>query len=269
MDSRPIGVFDSGVGGLTVVSALLQNIPGETIYYVGDTARVPYGNKSQERIQQYSKEIVDWLIQKDCKIIIIACNTASSLAIDYLKSKFSLPIIGVIDPGVHKALSVTKSQTIGVIGTHATIQSDSYGNRLKSINPKIKILNKACPLFVPLVEEGLVEGEIPNLIAESYLSAFKNKDVDTVILGCTHYPILRKAIKHILGEGINLVDSGEATADVVLESLNEHKILSDSLGGKLHFFVTDSTKSFKKAITKSFSPSIGLVAGPIKRIDLH
>ena len=269
MDNRPIGVFDSGVGGLTVVSALLQNIPGETIYYVGDTARVPYGNKSQERIQQYSKEIVDWLIQEDCKTIIVACNTASSLAINYLKSKFSLPIIGVIDPGVNKALSVTKTQTIGVIGTHATIRSDSYGNRLKSINPKIKILNKACPLFVPLVEEGLLKGKIPNLIAESYLSDFNNKDVDTVILGCTHYPILKKTIKNILGEGINLVDSGEATAKVVLESLGENKILSDSPVGKLYSFVTDSTESFKKAIIKSFSPSIGIVAGPIKRIDLH
>jgi len=269
MDNRPIGVFDSGVGGLTVVSALLQNIPGETIYYVGDTARVPYGNKSQERIQQYSKEIVDWLIQEDCKMIIVACNTASSLAINYLKSKFSLPIIGVIDPGVNKALSVTKTQTIGVIGTHATIRSDSYGNRLKSINPKIKILNKACPLFVPLVEEGLLKGKIPNLIAESYLSDFNDKDVDTVILGCTHYPILKKTIKNILGEGINLVDSGEATAKVVLESLGENKILSDSPVGKLYSFVTDSTESFKKAIIKSFSPSIGIVAGPIKRIDLH
>jgi glutamate racemase len=269
MDNRPIGVFDSGVGGLTVVSALLQNIPGETIYYVGDTARVPYGNKSQERIQKYSKEIVDWLIQEDCKMIIVACNTASSLAINYLKSKFSLPIIGVIDPGVNKALSVTKTQTIGVIGTHATIRSDSYGNRLKSINPKIKILNKACPLFVPLVEEGLLKGKIPNLIAESYLSDFNDKDVDTVILGCTHYPILKKTIKNILGEGINLVDSGEATAKVVLESLGENKILSDSPVGKLYSFVTDSTESFKKAIIKSFSPSIGIVAGPIKRIDLH
>ena len=269
MNNRPIGVFDSGVGGLTVVSALLQNIPSETIYYVGDTARVPYGNKSQERIQQYSKEIVDWLIQKNCKMIIVACNTASSLAIDYLKSKFSLPIVGVINPGAHQALSVTKSQTIGIIGTEATIQSNAYGNKLKILDSKVKIINQACPLFVPLVEEGLVEGEIPTLIAKSYLGDFKNKDVDTVILGCTHYPILGKIIQDVLGERINLVDSGRATAKVVLERLSKDKILSNRSEGELYSFVTDSTESFKKAITRSLLPAIDIITGPIKRIDLY
>ncbi len=269
MDNRPIGVFDSGVGGLTVVNALLQNIPNETIYYVGDTARVPYGNKSQERIQQYSKEIVDWLIQQNCKMIIIACNTASSLAIDYLKSKFSLPIIGVINPGAHQALSVTKSQTIGIIGTEATIQSNAYGNKLKILDSKIKIINQACPLFVPLVEEGLVEGDIPTLIAKSYLDDFKNKDIDTVILGCTHYPILKKVIQNVLGEGINLVDSGRATAKVVLERLSRDKSLSSGREGELYSFVTDSTESFKKTITRSLLPAIDIITGPIKRIDLY
>ena len=269
MDNRPIGVFDSGVGGLTVVNALLQNIPSETIYYVGDTARVPYGNKSQERIQQYSKEIVDWLIQKNCKMIIVACNTASSLAIDYLKSKFSLPIIGVINPGAHQALNVTKSKTIGIIGTEATIQSNAYGSKLKILDSKVKIINQACPLFVPLVEEGLVGGEIPILIAKSYLGDFKNKDVDTVILGCTHYPILGKIIQDVLGEGINLVDSGRATARVVLERLSKDKILSNKSEGELYSFVTDSTESFKKAITRSLLPAIDIITGPIKRIDLY
>ena len=147
MDNRPIGVFDSGVGGLTVVNALVQSTSSETIYYVGDTARVPYGNKSKKRIQQYSEEIIDWLIKKDCKMVVVACNTASSLAIDYLQKKFSLPIIGVIDPGVQLAISRTKSQSIGVIGTHATIQSNSYGEKLKAIRPKINIFNQGKETF--------------------------------------------------------------------------------------------------------------------------
>ena len=217
MDDRPIGVFDSGVGGLTVVSALSNALPNESIYYVGDTARVPYGNKSKDRIQQYSEEIIEWLIKKDCKMIIIACNTASSLAIDYLEKNFSLPIIGVIDPGVQLALSRTKTQSIGVTGTHATIQSNAYGEKLKSIRPKINIFNQSCPLFVPLVEEGLTKGPITKLVVESYLSHFKNTDVDTLILGCTHYPILTAVIKDVVGKNISLVDSGKATAEVVMD----------------------------------------------------
>ena len=182
MDNRPIGVFDSGVGGLTVVNALVQSISSETIYYVGDTARVPYGNKSRKRIQQYSEEIIDWLIKKDCKMVVVACNTASSLAIDYLQKKFSLPIIGVIDPGVQLAISRTKSQSIGVTGTHATIESNAYGEKLKFVRPKINIINQSCPLFVPLVEEGLTKGPITKLIVESYLSHFKSTDVDLSLI---------------------------------------------------------------------------------------
>ena len=268
MDNRPIGVFDSGVGGLTIVNALVQNIPSETIYYVGDTARVPYGNKSKERIQQYSEEIIEWLIKRDCKMIIIACNTASSLAIDYLGKKFSLPIIGVIEPGVRLAISKTKSQSIGVIGTHATIQSNAYGEKLKSINSKIKVLNQSCPLFVPLVEEGLIEGEITTLIVESYLNHYKNTDVDTLILGCTHYPILSAAIQEVIGERISLVDSGNATAEVVMDILNKNKISSMETSGGVYSFITDSKKSFEKVIDKALTPAINIKIKTIKRIDI-
>lgn len=268
MDNRPIGVFDSGIGGLTVVDALIKNIPNETIYYVGDTARVPYGNKSKERIQQYSEQIVEWLIKKNCKLIIIACNTATSLAIDYLTSKFSLPIIGVIEPGVNLATSKTKSQSIGLVGTHSTIQSNSYGEKIKSINPEIKIFNKPCPLLVPLVEEGLIEGEITRLIVDSYFSSFKNTEVDTVILGCTHYPILAKVIEKALGEGILLVDSGKATAETVLDLLNKNRILSDKSNGEIHSFVTDSKRSFDRVITKVLKPLISINIKSIERIDI-
>lgn len=269
MDNRPIGVFDSGVGGLTVVNALMQSISNEIIYYVGDTARVPYGNKSKERVQQYSEEIIEWLIQKDCKMIVIACNTASSLAIDYLSNKFTLPIIGVIDPGVNCAIATTKNQSIGIIGTHATIQSDSYGKRLKSINPEVQIINQACPLFVPLVEEGLIEGRVPTLIAKSYLDHFTNTDVDTIILGCTHYPILEKTIRNILGDGINLVDSGKVTAEVVSDSLKENRLLSNRVKGEVHSFVTDSKKSFEEIVTKSLYPVFDIGISSTTRIDIN
>ena len=244
MDNRPIGVFDSGIGGLTVVKSLKESLPNETIFYVGDTARVPYGNKSKQRIQQFSKEIVKWLIQKNCKIIIVACNTASSLAIEILKKEFSIPIFGVINPGVDYAINATKTYNIGVLGTEATIISDAYGEKIKSNNPNIHVVSKACPLFVPLVEEGLVEGSIPMSIAELYLKDFKNTNIDTVILGCTHYPILKNIIKKIIGKDIVLVDSGEATAIAVADDLKNNLLNSEGLQGEINCFVTDSPNSF-------------------------
>ena len=268
MDNRPIGVFDSGVGGLTVVNALVQSTSSETIYYVGDTARVPYGNKSRKRIQQYSEEIIDWLIKKDCKMVIVACNTASSLAIDYLQKKFSLPIIGVIDPGVQLAISRTKTQSIGVTGTHATIQSNAYGEKLKLVRPKINIFNQSCPLFVPLVEEGLTKGPITKLIVESYLSHFKSTDVDTLILGCTHYPILAAVIKEVVGKNISLIDSGKATAEVVIKILNKNGLRSKDSNGGVYSFVTDSKESFQKVITKAMTPEINISIKSINRIDI-
>ena len=161
MDKRPIGVFDSGIGGLTVVTSLINELPKEKIYYVGDTARVPYGNKSPKSIRQYSDEIVSWLVRQNCKIIIIACNTVSSVAIEFLKKKYSVPIIGVIDPVVKYALNITKNKVVGVIGTTATIKSDAYGNKLRLVNKKITIVNIPCPLFVPLVEEGRTSATVP------------------------------------------------------------------------------------------------------------
>ena len=244
MDNRPIGVFDSGIGGLTVVNALADVLPCETIYYLGDTARVPYGNKSNERIEKYSYQIVKWLIEQDCKMIVVACNTASSLALKFLKSEFSLPIIGVIQPGVMSALNTSKNYNIGVLGTQATIKSDAYGKYLNAIHPDVKTVSRACPLFVPLVEEGLVEGSIPLSIADLYLNSIKNTNVDTVILGCTHYPLLKNIIEAVLGGQIRLVDSGQATASIVVSKLNDYKLLSEKNKGEIQCFVTDSPTSF-------------------------
>ena len=244
MDNRPIGIFDSGIGGLTVVDALTQSLPCETIVYVGDTARVPYGNRSKSRIQQYSLEITKWLKNKDCKIIIVACNTVSALALKYLSSIFSTPIIGVIESGVKKGIQITKNNRIAVLGTYATIRSNAYGERIKSLNPKISVTSQACPLFVPLAEEGWVEGKIPNQIATHYLSRIKKIGVDTVILGCTHYPLLRKTINRSLGEDVNLVDSGGAVVKSVLSILKRIKGFSPKKEGKINCYVTDAPHLF-------------------------
>ena len=264
MDNRPIGIFDSGIGGLTVVNSIIDLLPGETIYYVGDTARVPYGNKSRFRIQQYSEEIVRWLIDKDCKMIIVACNTASSLAIDYLKDNFSLPILGVINPGVNYAVKATNNHSIGVLGTYSTIRSDAYGKKLRLINPRMKIISRSCPLFVPLVEEGWVEGEVPLSIARFYLEDFLNTDIDTVILGCTHYPILTSIIKKILGDKIELVDSGKSTAESVLKKLKNYDLASTNIEGDLFCFVTDSSDLFTKLASKFLKKKLT----EIKSIDI-
>ena len=244
MDNRPIGVFDSGVGGLTVVNALTKAMPNEAICYVGDTARVPYGNKSKERIQEYSTQITKWLIKQNCKMIVIACNTVSSLAIDHLISSFPIPIIGVIDPGVSAAIRLSNNNKIAVLGTSATIKSNAYGKRLKTIKPKVEVISKACPLFVPLAEEGWTSGGIPLKIAEHYISYLKETDVDTIILGCTHYPLFKKTIHLIIEKKILLVDSGEATANVVFANLEQSNSLSNKNIGEINCFVTDDPFSF-------------------------
>ncbi len=246
MDNRPIGVFDSGIGGLTVVNALKKILPNETILYVGDTARVPYGNKSSDRIRQYSLEITEWLIRKDCKMIVVACNTVSSLVLDYLISVASIPIVGVIDPVVEKAISSTKNNKIAVLGTYATIRSNAYGKKLKKANPKIEVISQACPLFVPLVEEGLVEGEIPRQIAKYYFNNLVNFNVDTIILGCTHYPLLKSTIDTVLKNNIMLVDSGEATAKTVFSTLKKSNALSDTTDHEVNCYVTDDPGLFNE-----------------------
>ena len=250
MDNRPIGIFDSGLGGLTVLDSLVRELPNESFIYVGDTARVPYGNRSNEKINLYSTQICEWLREKDCKVIIVACNTVSSIALKRLKRKFSIPIIGVINAGVKEALKTSKNKSIGVLGTLATIQSKKYETQIKAISSKAEVKSIACPLFVPLVEEGLVNGEIPNKIIKLYLEQIKNSSIDTLILGCTHYPLLKKAIKKYIGNNVHLVDSGIAIADEVKSFINTSKLKTIKKAGTFNCFVTDEPEEFNNLAEK-------------------
>ncbi len=246
MDNRPIGVFDSGLGGLTVVKALKELLPNESIVYFGDTARLPYGVKSKSLVKQFSKEIIKFLLEKNVKAVIVACNTATAMALHSLKNEFiNIPIVGVIEPGSEKAIVETITNKIGVIGTNATISSGAYEKSIKQKDSKIEIMSKACPLFVPFVEEGLNNGSAINEIAKNYLSSFNN-NVDTLILGCTHYPLLKDVIIHNT-ENINLIDSASSVAEVAYKVLSDHKLLSDKKNlGVLDCYVTDLPMRFEE-----------------------
>ncbi|MCM8788009.1 MAG: glutamate racemase, partial [Candidatus Omnitrophica bacterium] len=223
MNNKPIGIFDSGVGGLTVFKEIRRLLPKEDLIYFGDTARVPYGNKSKATIIKFSTENILFLLQKQVKLVVIACNTSSSLALDYLKDIFNIPIIGVIDAGVKKAVQLSSNKRIGIIGTRSTINSRSYETKIKKIDKNIKIYSCACPLFVPLVEEGLIYGKIVKEVIKMYLEPFKKFDIDTLILGCTHYPLLKKEIAKYL-VGVNIVDSAKEIAIATFNLLKEKNL---------------------------------------------
>lgn len=246
MREKPIGIFDSGVGGLTVLKEVSKLIPQENIVYLGDTARVPYGIRSPETVIKYSIECANFLYREGIKILVVACNTSSSVSLDILQEKLTIPIIGVINPGVKSALKTTKKGKIGVIGTEATIKSQAYAKKIKEENSSIEVISKACPLFVPLVEEGILEGKIAELVIERYLREMKESDIDTLILGCTHYPLLKKSIQQFMN-GIILVDSAEEVALEVKEMLTKLNLLNDNnIKSSKTFFVTDDPERFKK-----------------------
>ena len=244
-DRRPIGIFDSGVGGLTVVRQIQKLLPGEDVVYFGDTARVPYGTKSRETITKFSVENVEFLMKQDVKIVVVACNTASSLSIDFLKRCFRVPIIGVIEPGAKGAVSATRSLRIGVIGTSATVSSGAYEKAIRKLSPRIRVASGSCPLFVPLVEEGWLRKPVTREVASIYLAPLKAAKVDTLILGCTHYPLLKEVIQGIMGPKVLLIDSAKEVA-------KDAKIILDSAGllntpgrkGKHKFFVSDEPSRF-------------------------
>lgn len=244
---KPIGVFDSGIGGLTVLRELINFLPYEDTIYLGDTARVPYGIRSAETVIRYSLENAIFLYSKGIKLLVIACNTASSVSLDVLKKEITIPIIGVIEPGAKEAVKATKKQRIGVIGTEATIQSNSYAKAIKGIDPRIEVFSLPCPLFVPLVEEGWTDGEIAYSVAKKYLEYLKDKDIDTLVLGCTHYPLLKGVISNVMGEGVTLIDSAIETSREVktlLEKLGLKR--ENNINPKREFFVTDSPERFLK-----------------------
>lgn len=246
MREKAIGIFDSGVGGLTVLKEIERLLPNEDIIYFGDTARVPYGNKSKSTIIKFSTENILFLLKKKVKTVVVACNTASSLSLDYLKDIFSVPIIGVIEAGANKALELSESKKIAVIGTRSTIASGSYERAMKKNHKGVKVYSKACPLFVPLVEEGILNGKIVDGTIEKYLKNFKGTDIDVIILGCTHYPLLKKEIARYLKD-ICIVDSAEQVALHTKRVLLQNNILRNrKVNGKRNFYVTDEPAGFMK-----------------------
>ena len=256
-NNQAIGIFDSGLGGLTVVKEVIKLLPNEKIIYFGDTARVPYGTKSKETIIKFSQENSEILLKKKVKIIVVACNSSSSYAIETLRKKFSIPIVGVIHPGVKEAIANTKNNRVGVIATQATKSSGSYEKILHQYNQAIKVFSQACPLFVPLVEEGWFNKKITLDIAQEYLKGLKKKNIDTLILGCTHYPLLKKIIKEVVGKNIKLVDSAKAISREIKQVLKEKEILRIVKGKPKHeFFVSDRPQEFEKISKKILKNSI-------------
>ncbi len=244
----PIGVFDSGIGGLTVVREIMRQIPNERIIYFGDTARVPYGNKSKETVIRFSRQIVRFLEAHNVKTIVVACNTASAYALDELEKEIDIPMIGVVKPGARAAAEATRSGKIGVIATEATIRSGIYNQYIEELNHDVTIWGKACPLFVPLVEEGLLEDPVTDEIARRYLTELIDLDIDTLILGCTHYPLIRSTIGKIMGEGVTLVNPAYETARELKEMLLQKGLLKQQPSGlgdnQYQFFVSDTADKF-------------------------
>ena len=263
----PIGVFDSGLGGLTVVKELLRQLPYENIVYYGDTARVPYGTKSKESIIRFSMENVQALLKYRVKMIVVACNSSSSYALASLKKNFSLPIVGVISPGAKKAVAATKNNRVGIIATPATIKSQQYVKHIQQENPRVKVFAHACPLFVPLVEEGWLNKKITFDIAEEYLRPLKKARIDTLILGCTHYPLLREVLQKVMGRGVILIDSAkEVVLEVknTLERMDQHRQATKKVRHK--FITTDKPQQFQKIVNSFLGNKIKLTSRVVKLV---
>ncbi len=272
-DKRPICMFDSGIGGLTVLRAIGDRLPRERIIYFGDTARLPYGTKSKETITRFSREIVEFLMGKDPKMIVVACNTASAYSLGDLKNAVDIPVVGVIEPGARAAVRATRNRKVGVIGTRATIQSGAYLDAVQADDPGVKVFSKDCPLFVPLIEEGWMDQKVTQEIAEEYLKHLVECGVDTLILGCTHYPLLKKVIGRVMGRDVILVDSAEETALEVEHALAELGQLSGSLmGPRVEVFVSDMHLNLRLQVERflGFSiPRIRVVNSEFEEIRLQ
>lgn len=244
-DIRPIGVFDSGIGGLTVVKALRDLLPNENISYLGDTARVPYGPKSPETVQRYATELAGMLIKQNAKALVVACNTVSSVALPMLTKNFPVPVLGVIEPGARAALAVSRNRHIGVIGTRATIRSGAYEKALRTGDSNVRVTSQACPLLVPLIEEGLLSDPVTDQMILRYLEPLLADEIDTLVLGCTHYPLLTGAMGRVLKRQIMIVDSAHNCARAVEEMLDRQSLRAAPLNnGKLQVALTDAADSF-------------------------
>ncbi|MCU0454472.1 MAG: glutamate racemase [Bacteroidetes bacterium] len=260
--AQPIGVFDSGIGGLTVVRSLLRHLPHENIVYFGDTARVPYGSKSPQVVREYTLQDTDVLLKHNVKMIVVACNTVSAVALDVVQKRAGAgtPVMGVILPGATAAVAATRNKRIGIIGTQGTIASRSYTNAIRELDPAVEVFGQACPLFVPLAEEGWTDHKATELIAREYLHPLVQQKVDTVVLACTHYPILSEVIQRIVPPAVRLIDSGEATGHAVAELLGRSGELNPStLAPNLQFFVSDIPYKFTEVGERFLGARLGRV----------
>jgi glutamate racemase len=258
--AKPIGVFDSGIGGLTVVSALRTLLPNESIFYLGDTARVPYGGKSASTVQRYSREIASLLLEENAKTVVVACNTASAVALSQLTESVPVTVTGVILPGAQAAIAASRTGHVGVIGTRATIKSGAYEAALRSLDPRIRVTARACPLLVPLIEEGWLENAITDQIIMQYVGPLVDEGIDTLVLGCTHYPLLRNAMARLLGDAITLVDSAQNCANAVRELLiRENLCAPETSTGTLQVALTDRPDSFLRVAREALHLDVGEV----------
>lgn len=261
---KAIGIFDSGIGGLTVLKEIVAKLPDENIIYLGDTARVPYGIRSAETVTRYSFENTQFLLAQEIKMLVVACNTASAISLEAVKKEFPLPIIGVLDPGARAAVRTTRSRKVGVIGTEATIRSGAYEKAIKKLAPDVHVHSLACPLFVPLAEEGWTDNDVAELVARKYLASFQDTGIDTLVLGCTHYPLLKTVINKVIGPGIALIDSATETAKEVADVLEKLKWRGNGIGeGIRKYYVTDTPARFEQ-IGKRFLGDSMLRAEQVK-----
>lgn len=265
MNSNPIGVFDSGIGGLTVVREILKELPNENIIYLGDTARVPYGTRGRQVIKKFALELANFLLKRKVKFLVVACNTISSICLDAIKDISPAPVLGVIEEPAKKAAKETKTNVIGVIGTQATISSKSYEKAIKKINPKAKVISQSCPLFVPLAEEGLIDSKATQLIAEQYLKNLKKTRMDVLILGCTHYPVLKNTIQKVVGKNILLIDSAQPTAIKLKQVLEKKNLINGKSRVRHEFFVTDAPEKVYKVAATFLGSTLD---GKLKKINL-
>lgn len=265
MTDRPIGLFDSGIGGLTVLRSLMTTFPNESFVYLGDTARLPYGNKSPDTIRKYLEQNIKFLVQQNVKAIIVACNSASTVLLEPGERHFPVPVYNVIEPGAAAALAVSVNKRIGVLGTKATVRAQSYANVLKKLDPSIEVIQQACPLLVPLVEEGWEEDPLTNLVIYRYVQPVLATGVDTLILGCTHYPALRGGIGRVAGPNVNLIDSSEAIGKLLNEDFSSGRLAKGSKRQPLRLMTTDSAPSFGEIAVRLMRPH---ATPPLETIDL-
>jgi glutamate racemase len=265
LKNKPIGIFDSGVGGLTVVAEIMKMLPDENLVYFGDVGRSPYGGRSKEIITQFTRQDIHFLLEHQVKFIVAACNTASAVALEVVRKEFNIDILGVIEPGAKAAVSYTRNARVGIIGTMATISSDSYAKSIQKRNDKMKVFSLACPLFVPLVEEGYIDKEATGLIAGDYLKTLIDVNIDTLVLGCTHYPLLKRVIGKVVGPAVRLVDSAEETAREAASILSAKGLLCGEGGEVIHkFYVSDVPDRFSQ-IARQF---LGQNINNVTRVDI-